>query len=90
MWALKEIDRSTGKEQIVKIIENKMEAWNEMITLNGEKCDDFNGRGYGYGKEQGMRGMMYYVDGQPGTVYDITNLDYTDFVMDYTKENNIK
>ena len=37
-----------------------------------------------------MRGVMYYIDGEPGIVYEITNLDYTDYTIDYTKENNIR
>ena len=89
MWALKEISRKDGTEKTIKTTTEMSDAWGEMIRLNAEKCDGFSGKGYGYGKKQGMRGVMYYVDGSEGVVYDITNLDYTDFVMDYTKENNL-
>ena len=89
MWALKEINRKNGEEKVIKTIEGMVNAWNEMITLNSKHCVGFNGKGYGYGKELGMRGVMYYVDGTDGVVYDVTNLEYTDYVMDYTKENNL-
>ena len=89
MYAIKEIDRQTGREKIVDTKESLTDAYNIMIELNSKKCEGFNGKGYGYGKELGMRGVMYYVDGKPGVVYDVTNLDYTDYVMDYTKLNNI-
>jgi hypothetical protein len=89
MYAIKEISRRTGKEKIIDQMENLSEAWTKMIQLNS-KCEGFNGKGYGYGKEQGMRGVMFYVDGTDGVIYDVTNLDYTDFVMDYTKEKNLR
>ena len=89
-WALKEINRKNGEEKVIEVIEDKAAAWNKMISLNSERCVGFNGKGYGYGKELGMRGVMYYVDGSDGVVYDLTNLDYKDFVMDYTKENNLQ
>lgn len=90
MFALKRIDRQTGNEEIIKTIESMSNAWNEMIALNSKECEGFNEKGYGYRKELGMRGVMYYIDGEPGIVYDITNLDYTDYIIDYTKENNIR
>ena len=90
MYAIKEIQRKDGTEKVIDKVNSLSEAWNKMITLNSERCKGFNGRGYGYGKEDGMRGVMYYVDGSVGVVYDVTNMEYKDFVMDYTKENNIK
>lgn len=90
MYAIKLINRKNGTEKIIEKIDSLTEAWNKMIRWNSKNCIGFNGKGYGYGKELGMRGVMYYVDGTDGDVCDVTNLEYTEFVMDYTKENNIK
>ncbi len=88
-YALKMIERKNGNEMIIETFDSLSEAWGTMIEMNSRLCEGFNGKGYNYGKEFGMKGVMYYVDGSEGFVYDITNLDYEEFVMDYTRMNNL-
>lgn len=89
MYAVIEINRATGESKEIEKYEKSCDVWNRMIESNAEKCRGFNGKGYGYGKELGMRGVMYYVDGTDGVVYDAINLN-SEYRIDYTKENNIK
>ena len=89
MYNVIEISRATGESKVIEEYEELWDVWNRVIELNSKKCEGFNGKGYGYGKALGMRGVMYYVDGTDGVVYDADNLNEK-FHMDYTKENNIK
>lgn len=81
---IKLINRKNGLEKVFKEMEDNA-AWDFMNEWNTKHCDGFAEKGYNFGSEQGMKGVMFFVDGSLGAVCDVASSG-----IDYTRQNNIK